>query len=49
MIKERILSSIDEALAKNGYEILDGDPDSVTVRAKKEDADFQVCVRELPG
>lgn len=49
MIKERIFSSIDEALAKNGYEILDGESDSVTVRAKKEDTDFQVCVRELPG
>lgn len=47
MIKDMILSCIDEVLKINGYRVMDGDSDSVIVRDKKAENDFQISVKEI--
>lgn len=47
--KKRIFSVIETALARAGYAVLDGDRDSVIVRYKPSDADYQIDVRKIEG
>lgn len=46
--KEKIFDIIENALAKAGYVILDGDHDTVIVRDKKADQDFSIRI-EVEG
>jgi hypothetical protein len=45
--KEDILSVIDKAVALAGYEVLDGDTDSLIIRDKANDTDYEVKVEEF--
>lgn len=42
-----IFEVIENALAKAGYTILDGDHDSVIIRHKNSDSDYEIKVSEL--
>lgn len=42
-----IFDIIENALAKAGYKILDGDTDAVIVRDCKSDKDYEIKVKEL--
>ena len=41
-----IFEIIENALAKAGYKILDGDADSITIRHANCDTDYQITVKE---
>jgi len=45
--KEKIFEVIDHALDLAGFDILDGDRDSVIVRDAGNDLDFEIKVEEL--
>ena len=47
MEKERILSSIEDAIARSGLKVLDGDDDCILVRNSTMDMDFQISVKSL--
>ena len=47
MEKERILSSIEDAIARSGLKVLDGDDDCILVRNSRMDMDFQISVKSL--
>lgn len=47
MEKERILSSIEDAIARSGLKVLDGDDDRILVRNSRMDMDFQISVKSL--
>ena len=47
MEKERILSSIEDAIARSGLKVLDGDDDCILVRNSRIDMDFQISVKSL--
>lgn len=47
MEKERILSSIEDAIACSGLKVLDGDDDCILVRNSRMDMDFQISVKSL--
>lgn len=47
MEKERILSSIEDAIARSGMKVLDGDDDCILVRNSRMDMDFQISVKSL--
>lgn len=47
MEKERILSNIEDAIARSGLKVLDGDDDCILVRNSRMDMDFQISVKSL--
>lgn len=47
MEKDRILSDIEDAVARSGLKVLDGDAESVIVRNSRLDMDFQISVRQI--
>lgn len=47
MEKERILSSIEDAIARSGLKVLDGDDDCILVRNSRMDMDFQIFVKSF--
>nr|WP_300815699.1 hypothetical protein [uncultured Acetatifactor sp.] len=49
MEKERLLSNIEDAVARNGLKLVDGDRDSVIVRNSRADMDFEIRVSQLAG
>ena len=49
MEKERILSNIEDAAARNGLKIVGGGKDSLIVREGSTDADYEVRVSRLAG
>ena len=49
MEKERILSNIEDAAARNGLKIVGGGKDSLSVREGSTDADYEVRVSRLAG
>lgn len=49
MEKERILSSIDDAVALSGLKVMDGDHDSIIVRESRTGMDFEIRVSQLAG
>lgn len=49
MEKERLFSSIENALALSGLKILDGDNDRIIVRAGSADIDFEIRISQLAG
>lgn len=44
---ENIFETIEAALTKSGYKVLDGDSDSVVVRRIEDGADFEIKVNKL--
>ena len=48
-ILENIFEHIDKALALAGYDIIDGDEDSIIIRNAATDSDFIVRVMPLPN
>lgn len=49
MEKERLFSSIENALALSGLKILDGDNDCIIVRSGSADKDFEIRISQLAG
>lgn len=49
MERERILSGIEDAAARNGFKVVGGGEDSVIVREGSTDADYEVRVSRLAG
>ena len=49
MEKERIFSGIEEAVARGGLKVMDGDGDSIIVRNSRLDMDFEISVKQLEG
>lgn len=49
MEKERLFSSIENAIALSGLKILDGDNDYIIVRAGSADKDFEIRISQLAG
>ena len=49
MEKERLISNIEDAVAQTGMEIMDGNKDSIIVRGKSIDTDFEIRVSQLAG
>ena len=49
MEKERIFSDIEEAVARGGLKVMDGDGDSIIVRNSRLDMDFEISVKQLEG
>lgn len=49
MEKERLFSSIENAIALSGLKILDGDNDCIIVRAGSADKDFEIRISQLAG
>lgn len=49
MEKERLFSSIENAIAFSGLKILDGDNDCILVRAGSSDIDFEIRISQLAG
>lgn len=49
MEKERLFSSIENAIALSGLKILDGDNDCILVRADGTDMDFEIRISRLAG
>lgn len=49
MEKERLFSSIENAIALSGLKILDGDNDCILVRAGSTDIDFEIRISQLAG
>lgn len=47
MEKERIFSSIEDAVTRGGLKVLDGDDDSIIVRNSRLDMDFEISIRQL--
>lgn len=47
--ESRIFETIEIALARAGFRILDGDRNTVIIREPKEDRDFQIKLEEIPG
>lgn len=47
-IKQGILDCIESSLALAGYEILQGNADSLIVRIADSDSDFQISVKYIP-
>lgn len=45
----KIFEVMEIALASAGFRLLDGDRDTVIIRNKEEDRDFQIKVEEIPG
>lgn len=45
----KIFDAIEIALARAGFRILDGDRDTVIIREKEEDRDFQIKLEEITG
>ena len=43
-----IFEVIESALAKAGYKVLDGDRDSIIIRHRNSDTDYQIHVKECP-
>lgn len=44
-----IFEVIENALAKAGYKVLDGDENSIIIRHANSDTDYQILVKENPG
>lgn len=44
-----IFEVIETALTRAGYKIFDGDSDSIIVRHKNSDDDYEIKVTEIPG
>lgn len=44
---ENIFEVIETALVKSGYQVMDGDSDSVVVRRTEDGADFEIKVSRL--
>lgn len=49
MEKERIFSSIEEAVARGGLKVMDGDHDSIIVRNGRLGMDFEISVKQMEG
>lgn len=49
MEKERLLSNIEDAAARNGFKVMDGDKDCIIVRNSEMDVDFEIRVSQLAG
>lgn len=49
MEKERLLSNIEDAAARNGFKVMDGDKDCIIVRNSEMDMDFEIRVGQLAG
>lgn len=49
MEKERLLSNIEDAAARNGFKVMDGDNDCIIVRNSEMDMDFEIRVGQLAG
>lgn len=49
MEKERLLSNIEDAAARNGFKVMDGDKDCIIVRNSGMDMDFEIRVGQLAG
>ena len=49
MEKERLLSNIEDAAARNGFKVMDGDKDCIIVRNSEMDVDFEIRVGQLAG
>lgn len=49
MEKERLLSNIEDAAARNGFKVMDGDKDCIFVRNSEMDMDFEIRVGQLAG
>lgn len=49
MEKERLLSSIENAIALSGLKVMDGDNDCILVRAGSMDMDFEIRISQLAG
>ena len=49
MEKERLFSSIENAVALSGLKVLDGDNDCILVRAAGTDMDFEIRITRLAG
>lgn len=49
MEKERLISSIEDAVAQTGMKIMDENKDSIIVRGKSIDTDFEIRVSQLAG
>lgn len=49
MEKERLLSNIEDAAARNGFKVMDGDKDRIVVRNSEMDMDFEIRVGQLAG
>lgn len=49
MEKERLLSNIEDATARNGFKVMDGDNDCIIVRNSEMDMDFEIRVGQLAG
>lgn len=47
MEKERLFSSIENAIALSGLKVLDGDSDCILVRADGTDMDFEIHISRL--
>lgn len=46
-MKSDIFEVIENALARAGYKILDGDADSIIIRHANSDSDYQIKVAEV--
>lgn len=46
-MKDKIIECIEMALSRAGYQVMDGDADSVIIRDKNLDQDFEVKVTEF--
>lgn len=49
MEKERIFSSIEEAVARGGLKVMDGNHDSIIVRNGRLGMDFEISVKQMEG
>lgn len=48
-MKDEIFDIIENALAQNGYKILDGDDKNIFVRLAGKDTDYRITIEEEPG
>lgn len=48
-MEDKIFDLIEEALAKAGFKILDGDHNCVIVRDPKNDKDYEIKVEDIAG
>lgn len=45
--KSEIIDVIENALARAGYDILDVEPNAITIRNTKEDKNFEIRIEEV--